>query len=412
MNCSDFKDKPLFFFEGKTVGDVIQKTGYQCKDEKVLPLCKPETWATEYFYMLAENKDFNKEAIQFLSSALNPRVRIWWGYQSVKETYEEINLTPHSKVDAKKMAEEAANDPAHKELLALKPEDFKYPPKIVDGVNLSDPSSWAPPSINENGNLSMFPKPVCDSPFYAKSTAERFFDARAEGLASMPEDIKEKFLAQEAEQLASAEKRMGMNSGEFVSKLLDAREQVKGPPLESPFDSLQGKFADSRAVLDKSIGKMEKHINEMKAQLPKKTPKPPAGTPVGINALEAAKDWLLVPNEENSRKALQLGRGCKGNNKPAGLIALSAFWSGGNIAPPGKQVVAAPPKLPARSIATALVVASHLQGGTRKPDERIEDYLKIGIESAQGIRTWENQILPEHAEDPWAGREGFGRDYN
>lgn len=412
MNCSEFKDKPLFFFEGKTVEDVIKKTGYQCKDEKVIPLCKPDTWATEYFYTLVENKDFNKEALQFLSSALNPRVRIWWGYQCVKETYDEIKLTPHAKVDAKKMAEEAANDPAHKELLALKREDFKYPPKIVDGVNLSDPSSWDPPALDAQGKLSIFPGVASNAPGNPKSGVEMFFDARAEGLASMPDNIREKFLMQEAQELEMAQQRLGMTPEELASKICDARQEAKGSVPESPFNSLAGKFANSRAAVDKTMGDMKKHITDMKAQLPKKSPKAPAGSPASANALEAAKDWLVMPNDDSARKALQIGRGCKGNNKPAGLIAQSAFWSGSNIAPPGKDPVPPPPKLPARSVPTALVIASHLPGGTKKPDERIEDYLMIGIESAQGIRTWENQILPEHGEDPWAGRGGFGREYN
>lgn len=412
MNCSDFKDKPLFFFEGKTVEDVIQKTGYQCKDGKIIPLCKPQTWATEYFYTLVENKEFNKEALLFLSSALNPRVRIWWGYQCVKETFDEIKLKPYAKLDAKKMAEEAANDPAHKDLLALKPEDFKYPPKIVDGVNLSDPTSWDPPSLDAKGKLSIFPGIISDSPGYKKSGVELFFEDRAEGLATMPDDIREKFLMHEAQELEMAQKRMGMTPDELVAKLCDAREQAKGSVPESPFNSLEGKFANSKSALNKTLGDMKKHLSDMKAQLPKKTPKSPAGSQASANALEAAKDWLLMPNDDSARKALQVGRVCKGNNKPAGLIAQSAFWSGSNIAPPGKQAVPPPAKLPARSVPTALLIASNLPGGTKKPDERIEDYLKIGIESAQGIRTWENQILPEHGENPWAGKSGFGREYN
>lgn len=412
MDWLHFEGKPLVFFEGNTVEDVVLKTGYQCKDEDARKLYKLDTRATEYFEMLLQNKDFNKEAIQFFSSAVNPRVRIWWGYQCVKATFEEINLNPKAKVGAKQMAEEAANDPAHKALLSLKPEDFKHPPKIVDGVNLSDPTSWDPPSLNSDGTLSVFPKVLAESPLRKKSGVELFFEQRAQGLASMPDEIREKFLKKEAEELVAAQESLGMTPEELASKLNDTRQMAKGTPPESPFASLEGKFADSKAALDKSLGEMKKRVAGMKEQLPNKPPRKMAGSSNSMSALEAAKDWLILPSEENAQKALEIGKVCKNNEKPAGLLAQSAFWSGISLAPPGKPVVPPPPKLPARSVATAMVIAAHLPGGTKSPDERFADYLKIGIESAQGIRTWENQILPEHGEDKWSGKSGFGREYN
>lgn len=410
MDWQKYNDKPLVFFESPNVGDICQHTAYQ-PGEEAEGIFNPSLTPQSYLFKLLEQEELYKEALSFMSCAVNQRVRIWWGYVCIKETMDEVNAREYAAPDPKKMMEEVANDPAHADLMNFKLEDFLPPPMMHDGVNLNDPTAWPAPSIGSDGQLKLFPEPIHSDPNRVKLGIEEFISERSAAFKTMTPEEVNLFKKMEEKQVSAFAKMTGMSTDQTVNGLFDHMDKVNGPKAKSPFESLGGKFDKSEQAIAGKMDEMKKHIEEMKGNLPKKKPKKQANSSRASSAIESAKDWVIIPSDENARGAFDIGKKCKNAEKPAGLLAQSAFWSGTNIAPPGGQAVPPPAPLAARGVFTALILASNLKGGERKPPERLVDYIVHGIEVAQGIDTWEDKILPENRSHPWAGRTGFGRGY-
>ena len=106
--------------------------------------------------------------------------------------------------------------------------------------------------------------------------------------------------------------------------------------------------------------------------------------------MQAVYRWVAAPDEGNSQAALDIGNECP--DQPAGLLAMAAFWSYGNLTPEGKQVIQTPAGLAANGINSALLQAALHQGGTRKYKERCEHYLELGLQVIRGENMWDEAL--------------------
>jgi hypothetical protein len=98
-------------------------------------------------------------------------------------------------------------------------------------------------------------------------------------------------------------------------------------------------------------------------------------------AVKAAAIWVSNPDEENRRLAEQQAAAAKYSG-PGAALALSAFWSGGSIAPPENPEVLPDERLTSQGVASALIAAAYI-GDPTKANPRLHAFLDKGKEIAQ-----------------------------
>ncbi len=103
-------------------------------------------------------------------------------------------------------------------------------------------------------------------------------------------------------------------------------------------------------------------------------------------ALRAAVAWVQGPGDEPRRNAGAAGEAA-GLARPAGGVALAAFWSDGSMAPPGLPAVPPPPGLAARTLAAALNLALVEAAPDVRPGlPRL--FVRLALEVARGENRW------------------------
>jgi hypothetical protein len=96
-------------------------------------------------------------------------------------------------------------------------------------------------------------------------------------------------------------------------------------------------------------------------------------------ALSAAERWCAEPTEQNRREAQAAAERLE-YGTAAAWAAVSAFWSGGSMAPPNVPAVPPPPDLMPQAVFGALSLAAVAQGGD-KADEMKQRFLSFGLEN-------------------------------
>lgn len=98
-----------------------------------------------------------------------------------------------------------------------------------------------------------------------------------------------------------------------------------------------------------------------------------------VAALTAAERWAAESNEQN-RRAAQSAAETLEYGTAASWAAVSAFWSGGSMAPPNVPAVPPPPYLMPQALIGALSLAAIAQGG-EKAEEMQKRFLAFGLEA-------------------------------
>lgn len=417
MNWTQYKEKPLVLFEYQTVYEVVKEAGYT--PSHIVEQMMDERERSELFlFKLLENPKMHKDALLFFSSAMRKLERMWWGHICLSDTMKEVKEFGAAPPPLPKAPGEEEDAAFIEKMRSIDKDSFKPKPVTVEGTNISDSSSWPDPALGDDGRLKLFPEPMNSMPGREKTGAEMFFDQRADMLAAMSPGERSAFDENEAKAGKAFVEKTGMSIQEYAEMMMEKMNAAESqPPFEvptqpDPFASLKGDFAHLKEIMKKKKAFVKDEIAKMKEDLPSKDEKPLFTTDRAHLALSRVMDWILVPDDANAMAAFELGRKCKGGEKAAGLLAQAAFWSGTNLAPGMNVIVPPPPGLPARGVFGAVFSAAYAKGGKRKPKDRIEMFLATGIEVAQGLRTWEKDIIPENDGDPWSGKSGFGREYN
>jgi hypothetical protein len=109
---------------------------------------------------------------------------------------------------------------------------------------------------------------------------------------------------------------------------------------------------------------------------------PKDAAPEVVAALQAAEAWVFRPSEENRRAAMQKAE-TAGFDTPSAWSAVSVFWSGGSMAPPGAPPVAPAERLCATAATSSIILAA-VQTEPQLADEKYKRFLDVGIDVANG----------------------------
>jgi hypothetical protein len=106
-----------------------------------------------------------------------------------------------------------------------------------------------------------------------------------------------------------------------------------------------------------------------------------------VAALEAARRWVVDTTDDNRRAAGAAADATK-LTTAAGMTAISAYWSGGSIAPPGSPDIPPDPSMTANGISGAVVLAASEDNG-EDILEVFRRFIQYGTAVADGEDRWE-----------------------
>jgi hypothetical protein len=112
----------------------------------------------------------------------------------------------------------------------------------------------------------------------------------------------------------------------------------------------------------------------------------PMRKPKQAEALKAVVRWVLNPNEENRQAAGKAGKAATFGT-PVGAIAMSVFFSGGSIMPPGEKEIPPDPLLTA-NILTGTIPGLIAEVPPEKAKPTLLSFIALGISVATGKYPW------------------------
>jgi len=97
-------------------------------------------------------------------------------------------------------------------------------------------------------------------------------------------------------------------------------------------------------------------------------------------ALKATSEWVRQPSEENRQKVEPLAKALE-LYTPASWAAMAVFWSGENIAPPGRKPVKPAEFMSGHAVSNAIFLAAEESEAT---DDQLKTFLKQGLHICMG----------------------------
>ncbi|MDR2663875.1 MAG: hypothetical protein LBC31_12855 [Treponema sp.] len=379
MDKLDWMNKHFVAVRYTGVSDIVARENYKIRpDLEALfaGVASAETMA----FKLAEDGKW-KDACELMTYIAHKRVAVWWIYRCVMSLMEELLLNPAGDRD-----------------IATIGADIEKGPEVPAFAKIELPKM--DPALQ--GQID-------------------------ENLAKMREQTKEMRKLADPEMLKFVEDAVEVAFQEFkrvhgihpmdLMKKLGARvtEDTHKIDPNSPIFVETEKLKAQLAAVQKDT------VETIKAVLP---PKVPAHQKkLSDSALAAVYRWVVVPDQENAQRCLDVGNECP--DQPGGLLSLSAFWSFGNLMPTGDQVIPTPSGLAANGLTQTLLLCALAPGGVRKVQERYAEYFRLGVEVLTGADNWEASLadskmphekLPEpdwsKAQDKsaadWQAEQGIG----
>lgn len=352
----DWLNKHFVLLRHKTVQEAIEMEKYKLRPDLVSFV--PTSGNPEIFVqnlMLAEKY---KEACDFLSYIMHRRAAIWWGYNCLLSLNEELKINPATERDIADIGApkempipEWAQKPQEEEIQAEEEERKKVLAELTQ-------------------------------------TKEKLENTLAELQKMIPPEVQAKWDEIYNGVDAEFKKAHGVSMMELVEKAAQksASSLFEIDPNSPIFQATDQLRTDIEA-------KRQETVELIKSVLPPKVPE--HQMTLRDNAMQAIYRWVAAPDEKNSQAALDIGNECP--DQPAGLMAMAAFWSYGNMTPDGNQVVPTPAGLAANGINSALLQAALHQGGTRKYKERCLHYLELGLQVIRGENFWDNSLAEKIA---------------
>jgi hypothetical protein len=360
----DWLGKHLVLIRHLTLADAVSLEGYKVPPD-LEDLFAGAGAAEELVFKLADQGK-HKNACELMAYIAHRRAAVWWGYRCVCSLNEELRSKPPEDIDFEKPPE---------------------PPPIPDYFKIEVPK----------------PDPALTAALDAALAGAQGDAAKA---AALGDPAMKDYVAKGVEQAFRAfEEANGVHPMALLKTLGERMQQ--DPYAISPDSPI---FRMEKELKEQLEPKRAEIIAQVKAAHAAagldsplvKNPKLKAHQQkLKDNALDAVYRWVAAPDGPNAQKCLDAGNECSG--EPAGLLALSAFWSFGNLAPHLDQVIPTPPGLAANGIDKVLLMCALQQGGTRKIAERYEHYFNLGLQVLTGADNWEDSLaaaVPPHREEP------------
>jgi hypothetical protein len=296
-----------------------------------------------------------RNACQLMAYIAHRRAGVWWGYRCVCSLNEELRQKPVEEINIEKPPE---------------------PPPIPDYFNFEVPK----------------PDPAVTA---AAGAAVAGAKEEAAKSAAAINPVMKKYVSDGVEQAFQAfEKANGIHP---LALLKNMGERMKQDPYaidpNSPIfrmeKELKEKLTAQRAQIIAKV--KESHaaagLNSPLNKIPKLDAHKKKLTG---NALNSVYRWVVSPNAENAQKCLDIGNEC--TDTPDGILALSAFWAFGNLAPQLENVIPTPAGLAANGLDKVIFLSALTQGGTRGIRERFEHYFNLGVDVLTGKDNWEKSL--------------------
>ncbi|MDR2105579.1 MAG: hypothetical protein LBP51_07495 [Deferribacteraceae bacterium] len=342
-------EKHLVLIRYVTVEDAIRGEGFKIRPD-LEEIYSGVSSAEEMVFKLADAKD-HKSACELMAYITHRRAGIWWGYKCALSLIEELNIAPPKVRDIEDIT-------------------LKFKPDVPDFAKVKLPK------VNPADIAKL------------KDTHAQMQALQKEMMSKVDPKIHK--LLEDALDISFNEfkKEYGMTPIEVAQKLAMISPDIPPIDMNSPIFKAVDELKARMAAIRKET------IDTIKSVIP---PKVPAHEKkMRDNALEAVYRWVVSPDDLNSKLAMDAGNACV--NLPAGLLALAAFWSFGNLMPTGEIVVPTPPGLAANGLAQFFLKCALEKGGTRKPKERFEHYFNLGVEVLSGRDNWESTLTGETSE--------------
>jgi hypothetical protein len=338
----DWLNKHLVLLRYLTVSDTVEKENYKIRPD-LAELFAGVSGVEEMTFKLAAAEKY-KEACEFLAYAAHRRAGVWWGYQCLISLLEELGMNPPEDRD---IADIAA--------------DFEVKVPDFAKVELPEPPDLAPlQAVNA--------------------------DVRAQ-ISAMREKANPEIMKMVDDGIAVAfgefKRVHGMDPIELVKKLQEKMSQGTQIDPNSPVFTARDELRAQLQAMRKET------VDTIKSVIPPKVPE--HEKKIRDNALSAVYQWIIAPDEPNSKKCLDIGNECP--DTPAGLLSLSSFWAFGNLMPGGDRIVPTPPGLAANGLCQVLLMCGLHKGGTRKLKERYEIYFNLGVDVLAGKDNWDESLV-------------------
>ena len=340
----DWLNKHMVLLRYVSLAEVIEQEGYKIRPD-LEELFTGMTGAEDMVFKFAGLERY-KCACELMAYIAHKRAAVWWGYRCVLSLAEELRINPAEERDIAGIG-------------------AKLEPEIPDFAKV---------------------EPL-------KATAEDIVEIE-ETLAKMQSEYEKVKAAVDPKLLKFAEDAMDIAYKEFESVHGISIKKLKGIFAEKilldphEVDPNSPIFVEA-AKLKTEIAAMQKEtVDTIKSVIPPKVPE--HQKKLRDNALDAIYRWIAAPNAENSQACMQIGNECP--DTPAGLLALTAFWSFGDLLPMGELVVTTPPGLAPNGLCQVLLLCALHPGGTRKLKDRYDEYFKIGVDVLTGAYGWERFV--------------------
>lgn len=294
-----------------------------------------------------------RESCNLLASAMHRRAGVWWGYCCVMDLLFEI-----------------------KELSPRK-ENFE---EIEKSVGFEIPE-WAKEPESEPVDPDLL---ASLEQTVSKATAQL-----DEILKEIPPGIYQEFCRVQEKIERTIKEECGYSPKEVLDLLLknyspnDAEDIEKDAPIVKAARDLEKKLEEKRKEIDERL----------KECFPEEPPRYKEN--LRDSALDAVWSWINVPNEINTQLCLDAGNAC--TEQPAGMLALTAFWSFGNLTPTQDRVTPTPPGLAAKGLSALLLQCALHDGGNKSFKERYRKYFEIGFKIACGQDSWASETVEKEA---------------
>lgn len=312
-----------------------------------------------------------EDAVNLLASAIMPRVGVWWAYrcmemvqQDIAQDFAKDGLTPKER-----------RAKAHKELVAKLTDRSDIDAMIAEQ---REAEAKLVKELEEKARKREYLNPLERVQLkmqWVKQMEERLRRKLPAGAVNAPMTPAEEKLVQ----------RMKAAAMGFVKHVEELENPPASPdlPADIPpssriFDAIRAKTAAIRPAVEKEMAKVFPLKMHGLPPLPSKEKQ--------AAAKDAALRWILVPSDDNGQLACQAAIAAKAG--PESMLAYAAFWSSTNMKTE-TGMAPANPALPAMGIGKTLLQLAMLEGGDMDYDERYRQFLRLGIECADGTSTWD-----------------------
>ena len=307
-----------------------------------------------------------EDAVNLLASAIVPRVGVWWAYRCMELVLRDVEADRAG--DGLTPAERRSRDAAAA-VAALR--DTGDIDALVEEQRELGRKMTA--ELEEKARQRQYMTPaqrmLLKLEWMQQAVAQSGLD-----LAEAPQEPAG-ILAQALEsRMADTEEHVK----QYVQSVLSPQEPAADlPSSDRIFEAIRAKTAGIKPAVEKEMGKV------FPLKMPG-LPEPP-GPEKRLAALDAVMRWLLVPSDENGQLACQAA--VAAGQGPESMLAYTAFWSATNLKTE-TGVAPANPALPALGISKTLYQLAMMEGGNMDYAARYREFLRIGIECADGTSTW------------------------